>query len=187
MKAGPRRVTRAPCQEIVETADPSLAGLPALQCWPADGGAFITLPQVYTEDAGRPGWRHSNLGMYRVQLSGNQYEPDREVGGPDVLRGAELEVAGVRDAGLQRIDVRLRGVDFRLADDVLGDEPLAALEVARHRRLLREDRLGPLPRFVVAARARAHSATRSGVRLWGWYWHFVGAVWAALYVTLYLG
>ena len=38
-----------------------------------DGGAFITLPQVYTEDADRPGWRHSNLGMYRVQLSGNQY------------------------------------------------------------------------------------------------------------------
>ena len=48
--------------------------------WPRDGGAFITLPQVYTEDADRPGWRHSNLGMYRVQLSGNEYEPDREVG-----------------------------------------------------------------------------------------------------------
>jgi 4-hydroxy-3-polyprenylbenzoate decarboxylase len=40
----------------------------------------VTLPQVYTEDPDRPGWRHSNLGMYRVQLSGNQYEPDREVG-----------------------------------------------------------------------------------------------------------
>ena len=38
------------------------------------------MPQVYTEDADRPGWRHSNLGMYRVQLSGNQYQPDREVG-----------------------------------------------------------------------------------------------------------
>ena len=48
--------------------------------WPRDGGAFITLPQVYTEDADRPGWRHSNLGMYRVQLSGNQYQPDRQVG-----------------------------------------------------------------------------------------------------------
>jgi 4-hydroxy-3-polyprenylbenzoate decarboxylase len=65
---------------------PILAGhttireLPQLVCWPRDGGAFITLPQVYTEDADRPGWRHSNLGMYRVQLSGNRYEPDREVG-----------------------------------------------------------------------------------------------------------
>src|SRR6202030_1469799 len=25
-------------------------------------------------------WRHSNLGMYRVQLSGNQYQLDRQVG-----------------------------------------------------------------------------------------------------------
>jgi 4-hydroxy-3-polyprenylbenzoate decarboxylase len=54
--------------------------LPQLVCWPRDGGAFVTLPQVYTEDADRPGWRHSNLGMYRVQLTGNRYEPDREVG-----------------------------------------------------------------------------------------------------------
>ena len=54
--------------------------LPQLQSWPDDGGAFITLPQVYTEDADRPGWRHSNLGMYRVQLSGGQYRAEREVG-----------------------------------------------------------------------------------------------------------
>src|SRR5262249_42096700 len=54
--------------------------LPQLVCWPRDGGAFITLPEVYTEDADRPGWKHSNLGMYRVQLSGNQYRPDQEVG-----------------------------------------------------------------------------------------------------------
>jgi cytochrome c oxidase subunit 3 len=38
----------------------------------------------------------------------------------------------------------------------------------------------------LAARARAGAATRTEVRLWGWYWHFVGAVWGALYVTLYL-
>src|SRR6516165_6976445 len=54
--------------------------LPHQVSWPRDGGAFITLPQVYTEDADRPGWRCSNLGMYRVQLSGNQYQPDRQVG-----------------------------------------------------------------------------------------------------------
>ncbi len=45
-----------------------------------DGGPFITLPQVYTEDPDRPGLRASNLGMYRIQLAGNQYEPNREVG-----------------------------------------------------------------------------------------------------------
>jgi len=58
----------------------TIRDLPQLRSWPRDGGAFITLPVVYTEDADRPGWRHSNLGMYRVQLSGNRYEPDREVG-----------------------------------------------------------------------------------------------------------
>src|SRR6058998_67616 len=50
VKAGPKRVTAAPCQEVVETARPSLAGLPALQCWPGDGGRYITLPGVFTRD-----------------------------------------------------------------------------------------------------------------------------------------
>ncbi len=45
-----------------------------------DGGPFITLPQVYTEDPDRPGLARSNLGMYRVQLAGNAYEPGREIG-----------------------------------------------------------------------------------------------------------
>src|SRR5262245_41796762 len=58
----------------------TIGQLPRLQCWPRDGGAFITLPVVYTEDVEQPGWRHSNLGMYRVQLSGNDYQPDRQVG-----------------------------------------------------------------------------------------------------------
>ncbi len=54
--------------------------LPQLTCWPDDGGAFITLPQVYTEDQDHPGPMKSNLGMYRVQLSGGAYEADREIG-----------------------------------------------------------------------------------------------------------
>ncbi len=58
----------------------SLSKLPRLVSWPRDGGPFVTLPLVYTEDPDRPGRSHSNLGMYRVQLGGNQYEPDREVG-----------------------------------------------------------------------------------------------------------
>lgn len=57
-----------------------LSRLPQLKSWPRDGGAFVTMPQVYTEHPDRPGWRHSNLGMYRVQLSGNNYLPDRECG-----------------------------------------------------------------------------------------------------------
>lgn len=72
----PKFVSSGPILDHTTT----IRDLPQQVSWPRDGGAFITLPQVYTEDADRPGWRHSNLGMYRVQLSGNQYEPDQQVG-----------------------------------------------------------------------------------------------------------
>jgi 4-hydroxy-3-polyprenylbenzoate decarboxylase len=65
VKAGPRRVTDGPCQEVVETERASLAGLPALYCWPKDGGRYITLPCVFTRDP-RTGRR--NVGMYRLQV-----------------------------------------------------------------------------------------------------------------------
>jgi 4-hydroxy-3-polyprenylbenzoate decarboxylase len=58
----------------------TVSQLPQLKCWPFDGGPFVTLPLVYTEDPDRPGWMRSNLGMYRVQLAGNEYVPDQEVG-----------------------------------------------------------------------------------------------------------
>lgn len=58
----------------------SLSELPQLTSWPMDGGPFITLPQVYTESPIRPGFAKSNLGMYRVQLAGNRYQPERQVG-----------------------------------------------------------------------------------------------------------
>jgi 4-hydroxy-3-polyprenylbenzoate decarboxylase len=64
-KASPRRVTQAPCQEVVETTSPSLAGLPVLQCWPGDAGRFITLPAVFTRD---PVTAARNVGMYRLQV-----------------------------------------------------------------------------------------------------------------------
>jgi 4-hydroxy-3-polyprenylbenzoate decarboxylase len=72
----PRRVRSAPV-----LADRIAVGdLPQLRFWPRDGGPFITLPLVYTEHPARPGWRHSNLGMYRVQLAGNSYRANEEVG-----------------------------------------------------------------------------------------------------------
>src|SRR5713101_931666 len=64
-RAAPRKVTDAPCQEVVETADPSVAELPILRCWPGDGGRYITLPAVFTRDP-RTGAR--NVGMYRLQV-----------------------------------------------------------------------------------------------------------------------
>ncbi|MCC7245299.1 MAG: UbiD family decarboxylase [Saprospiraceae bacterium] len=61
-------------------AETSISKLPWIKSWPMDGGAFITMPQVYTEDPETPGVMHSNLGMYRIQLSGNDYVPDQEIG-----------------------------------------------------------------------------------------------------------
>jgi 4-hydroxy-3-polyprenylbenzoate decarboxylase len=57
-----------------------ISDIPLIHHWPADGGAFVTLPQVYTEDPQKPGIMNSNLGMYRVQLSGNDYKMNKEVG-----------------------------------------------------------------------------------------------------------
>jgi len=72
----PRRVASGP----ILTHTSRLGALPQLKSWPLDGGAFITLPLVYTESIRNPGWRQSNLGMYRVQISGNRYRPDEEAG-----------------------------------------------------------------------------------------------------------
>ena len=57
-----------------------IAAIPQVQHWPMDGGAFVTLPQVYTEDIDKPGIMNANLGMYRIQLSGNEYEMNKEIG-----------------------------------------------------------------------------------------------------------
>jgi 4-hydroxy-3-polyprenylbenzoate decarboxylase len=57
-----------------------ISDLPMIKHWPMDGGAFITLPQVYTEDIDKPGVMASNLGMYRIQLNGNDYELNKEIG-----------------------------------------------------------------------------------------------------------
>ena len=54
--------------------------LPLIHHWPKDGGAFVTLPQVYTEDVEQPGILQSNLGMYRIQLNGNDYKTNEEIG-----------------------------------------------------------------------------------------------------------
>jgi 4-hydroxy-3-polyprenylbenzoate decarboxylase len=60
----PVRVERAPCQEVVQQ-DPDLSSYPFLRSWPGEGGRFITLPLVFTED---PETGVANCGMYRVRL-----------------------------------------------------------------------------------------------------------------------
>ncbi|MGE3344965.1 MAG: UbiD family decarboxylase [Vicinamibacterales bacterium] len=63
-RVGLKRRTSGPVLDVV-TRDVRLDRLPALTCWPEDGGPFVTLPLVYTThpDKGGP-----NLGMYRLHV-----------------------------------------------------------------------------------------------------------------------
>lgn len=69
-----------PSQQPVLYEEIKITDLPLIQHWPMDGGAFVTLPQVYSEDLDQPGIMKSNLGMYRIQLTGNDYIADKEIG-----------------------------------------------------------------------------------------------------------
>jgi len=88
--ARPKHVKDGPCKEVIHKFDapPSraqswppapdwknpasfapnpatLLNLPILKCWPLDGGRFITLPCVVTQD---PDTGERNVGMYRIQV-----------------------------------------------------------------------------------------------------------------------
>ena len=93
-----------------------LSMLPQVTSWPGDGGPFVTLPAVYTEDPNRPGTKHSNLGMYRVQLAGNAYEHDREVG---------LHYQLHRGIGVHHAAALARGEPLKVAIFVGGSPALA--------------------------------------------------------------
>lgn len=55
---------RGACQQVV-MEKPDLGKLPILQCWPKDGGRFLTLPAIHTKD---PNNGIRNIGMYRMQV-----------------------------------------------------------------------------------------------------------------------
>lgn len=98
LKVEPQRVLRHPLQYLsapwtalkmlprscsggpVTAHETQVDRLPNLRSWPEDGGPFVTLPIVYSEDVDHPGLNKSNIGMYRVQLLGNQYETNQEIG-----------------------------------------------------------------------------------------------------------
>ncbi|MFN3928312.1 MAG: menaquinone biosynthesis decarboxylase, partial [Thermoflexus sp.] len=95
---GPRRVSRAPCQEVVETERPSLDRLPILKCWPKDGGRYITLGQVITRDP-RTGKR--NVGLYRLQV-----HDERTLGVHwQIHKGGAEHERVAREVGAERIPI----------------------------------------------------------------------------------
>lgn len=101
-RALPAYSHRAPVLQCQTT----LSELPQIRSWPEDGGPYILLPQVYTEDPLRPGMRHSNLGMYRIQMAGNDYEKDREAGLHYQIR---------RDIGIHHTHARDCGQPLRVS------------------------------------------------------------------------
>src|SRR5512136_1841341 len=112
----PKKVKSGPVLAFRMTIDQ----LPQLKSWPDDGGAFITLPQVYSESATRPGLRNSNLGMYRVQISGNSYRPNEEVG---------LHYQIHRGIGFHHAEALAKGVPFRVNVFVGGPPALTVAAV----------------------------------------------------------
>ncbi len=83
-----------------------ISELPLIHHWPMDGGAFVTLPQVYTEDVDHPGIMKANLGMYRIQLNGNEYETDREIG---------LHYQLHRGIGIHQTKANRRGLPLKIS------------------------------------------------------------------------
>jgi UbiD family decarboxylase len=64
LKLGTRNTTRSPVKQVRDQP-PRLDELPVLTTWQEDGGPFITLPLVYTEN---PVSKRHNLGIYRMQV-----------------------------------------------------------------------------------------------------------------------
>ncbi|MDQ1452685.1 MAG: 4-hydroxy-3-polyprenylbenzoate decarboxylase [Acidobacteriaceae bacterium] len=61
------------CKQVIRRDGFSVLDFPVLQCWPMDGGRFITLPLVVTKDPrGSDGHGKRNMGMYRMQVYDGQ-------------------------------------------------------------------------------------------------------------------
>lgn len=97
-----------------------ISELPQIVNWPMDGGPFITMPQVYTEDMDRPGIMNANLGMYRIQLGGNDYISDKEIG---------LHYQLHRGIGVHQTKANAKGQPLKVSIFVGGppSHPLAAV------------------------------------------------------------
>lgn len=61
----PKKVRTGPCKDVILRDQFSLLQFPILQCWPLDGGRYITLPMVFSKD---PESGKRNCGMYRIQV-----------------------------------------------------------------------------------------------------------------------
>jgi 4-hydroxy-3-polyprenylbenzoate decarboxylase len=97
-----------------------ISDLPQIVNWPLDGGPFVTMPQVYTEDADKPGIMQANLGMYRIQMAGNDYVQDKEIG---------LHYQIHRGIGVHQTKANAKGMPLKVSIFVGGppSHPVAAV------------------------------------------------------------
>ena len=145
----PRTVQTGPCKEVIRKKDFSLLDFPVLQCWPKDGGRFITLPCVITRD---PKTGKRNVGMYRIQIydaatAGMHWQRQKVAAEHyrDMLRGAQApgspERAGVARSGVEAPSPADEKGGKRAAVDIMarsgggsvlapGERPSGTMEVA---------------------------------------------------------
>lgn len=97
-----------------------ISDLPQIVNWQDDGGPFVTMPQVYTEDVTKPGIMNANLGMYRIQLAGNEYIQNEEIG---------LHYQLHRGIGIHQAKANAMGVPLKVSVFVGGPpaHPLSAV------------------------------------------------------------
>src|SRR5512140_1890922 len=103
----PKTVSTGPCKEVINKDNFSLLDFPILQCWPQDGGRFITLPCVTTRDP-RTGKR--NMGAYRMQVydatsTGMHWQ--RHKGGAEHYRERLRSGAGVAGASAEQLNAAI--------------------------------------------------------------------------------
>jgi 4-hydroxy-3-polyprenylbenzoate decarboxylase len=129
----PRTVPTGPCKEVIQRDNLSLLNFPILQCWPKDGGRFITLPCVTTRDL-KSGKR--NLGMYRMQVydertTGMHWQRQKNA----AEHARERMRVAMSDHGVTGTDAARAAVDIMARSSggsVLaeGDRPSGKMEVA---------------------------------------------------------
>ena len=124
----PKEVSTGPCKEVIRRGEFSVLDYPILQCWPKDGGRFITLPCVITRD---PKTGKRNVGMYRMQVydgktTGMHWQ--RQKVAAEHYRERMRTAAGGHSDASSSVDIMARSTGgTRLAGD---DHPSGKMEVA---------------------------------------------------------
>jgi 4-hydroxy-3-polyprenylbenzoate decarboxylase len=119
----------APCKQVILRENFSVLQFPVLQCWPLDGGRFITLPCVITRD---PKSGKRNMGMYRMQVYDHQTTGmhwQRQKVAAEHLR-ERLRAAAVTDASGDASAARVR-----VMAETAGGTTAIALPEGKNRRL----------------------------------------------------